>query len=74
MYIWRFLVVISDRGSDIFAEWRQIIKLVVVFLVNNILKANNFSFFLKNDMTLLLVSLVWILCIEDLCDIFGKNR
>jgi hypothetical protein len=74
MYIWRFLVVISDRGSDIFVEWRQIIKLVVVFLVNNILKANNFSFSLKNDMTLLLVSLVWILCIEDLCDIFGKNR
>jgi hypothetical protein len=73
-YVRRFLAIINCRDSDIFAEWRQSVKLVVVFLVNNIFNANNFSFSLKNDMVLLLVSRIWILYIEDLCDIFGKNK
>jgi hypothetical protein len=72
-YVRRFLGVINGRDSNIFAEWRQSIKLVVLFLVNNFFNANNFSFSL-NDMVLLLVSWIWILYIEDLCEIFGKNK
>jgi hypothetical protein len=73
-YVRRFLSVINGRDSDIFAEWRQSIELVVLFLVNNIFNVNNFSFSLKNDMVLLLVSWILILYIEDLCDILGKNK
>jgi hypothetical protein len=73
-YVRRFLDVINCRDSDIFAKWRQSIKLVVLFLINNIFNPNNFSFSLKNDMMLLLVSWIWILYIEDLCDIFDKNE
>jgi hypothetical protein len=46
-YVPRFLGVINGRDSDIFTEWRQSVKLVVLFLINNIFKANNFSFFLE---------------------------
>jgi hypothetical protein len=74
VYVCRFLGVINYRDSDIFVEWRQSVKLIVLFLVNNIFNANIFSFSLKNDMVLLLVSRIWILYIEDLCDIFGKNK
>jgi hypothetical protein len=74
MYVRRFLGVINGRDSDIFAKWRQSVKLVVLFLVNDIFNANNFSFSLKNDMVLLLVRWIWILYIEDWCDIFGKNK
>jgi hypothetical protein len=74
MYVRRFLSVINCRDSDIFAEWRQSVKLVVLFLINNIFNSNNFSFSLKNDMVLLPASWIWILYIEDLCDIFGKNK
>jgi hypothetical protein len=73
-YVRRFLGVINYRDSVIFTEWRQSVKLVVHFLVNNIFNSNNLSFSLKNDMVLLPVSWIWILYIEDLCDIFGKNK
>jgi hypothetical protein len=66
--------VINGRDSDIFAKWRQSVKLVVLFLINNIFNANNFSFALNNDIVLLCVSWIWILYIEDLCDIFDKNK
>jgi hypothetical protein len=74
MYVSRFLGVINCRDSHIFAEWRQIVKLVVLFLANNIFNSNNFSFSLKNDMVFLPVSRIWTRYIEDLCDIFGKNK
>jgi hypothetical protein len=74
MYVHRFLGVINCRDSDIFTKWRQSVKLIVLFLVNNIFNSNNFSFSLKNDMVFLPVSRIWILYIEDLCDIFGKNK
>jgi hypothetical protein len=48
--------------------------LVVLFLVNNIFNSNNFSFSLKNYMVFLPISRIWILYIEDLCDIFVKNK
>jgi hypothetical protein len=60
------IVISSPNGGSV--------KLVVLFLVNNIFNVNNFSFSLKNDMVLLLVSSIWTLYIEDLCDIFGKNK
>jgi hypothetical protein len=41
---------------------------------HNIFNSNNFSFSLKNDMVLIPFSWIWILYIEDLCDIFGKNK
>jgi hypothetical protein len=73
-YVLRLLGVINGRDSDIFAEWWQNVKLVLLFLINNIFNANNFSFSLKNDMVLLLVCWIRILYIKDLCDIFGKNK
>jgi hypothetical protein len=48
--------------------------LVVLFLINNIFNSNNFSFSLKNYMVFLPISRIWILYIEDLCDIFVKNK
>jgi hypothetical protein len=72
-YVHRFLDVINCRDSDIFAKWRQSVKLVVLFHVN-IFKSNNFSFSLKNDMMFLPISMICILYIEDLCDIFDKNK
>jgi hypothetical protein len=60
----KFLGVINCWDSDIFIEWRQSIKLVVLFLVNNIFNSNNFSFLLKNNIVLLLVSWIWILYIS----------
>jgi hypothetical protein len=74
MYVHRFLGVINYRDSNIFAEWRQSVKSVVLFLVNNIFNSNKFSFSLKNDMVLLPVSWIWIFYIEVLCDIFDKNK
>jgi hypothetical protein len=73
-YVCRFLGVVNCRDSDIFTDWRQGIKLVVLFLINNIFNSNNFSFSLKNDMVFLPISMIWILYIEDLCDIFVKNK
>jgi hypothetical protein len=55
-YVHRILSVINCRDTDIFAEWRKSVKLVVLFLINNTFNANNFSFSLKNDMVLLAVS------------------
>jgi hypothetical protein len=57
-YVHRFLGVINGRDSDIFVEWRWSVKLVVLFLINNIFNANNFSFPLKNDVVLLLFSYI----------------
>jgi hypothetical protein len=69
----RFLGVTNGRDSDIFAKWRQSVKLVVLFLINNTFNANNFSVSLKNDMVLL-VSWIWIFYIKDLYNIFGQNK
>ena len=65
VYVGWFLSVINQR---------QVIKLIVVFLVDDILNTDNLSFNLKNHIALLLVSWVCVLYIEDLSNIFGKHE
>jgi hypothetical protein len=63
----------AERQTSCTLPYQQYLQLQYFFFFLEE-RSNIFSFSLKNDMVLLHVSWIWILHIDDLCDIFGKNK